>query len=188
MVRVNGHLRVDHVHDPFEPDDALLVDDEVRPLRRGHLPDLTGYAVGFDGLQLREVAEEGVGHPQRFREGELRPRAEGADRKDLRIQRLELLILDPPGLQVLASDGREIEDVELQDHVLLADEVTQPDLPARGARQLEVGGFVAHLHGGSHSRDGKDKRQGGQERHKTHSPNNPLPSVHRFLLFFDEQS
>ena len=134
MVGVNGHLRVDRVHDSLEPDDALLVDDEVRPLRRGHLPDLTGYAVGPDGLQLREVAEEGVGQPHRFREGELRPWAEGADREDLRIQRLELLILDPPGLQVLASDGREIEDIEFEDHTLLADEVTQPDLPARSAR------------------------------------------------------
>lgn len=163
MVGVNGHLRADRVHDPLEPDDALLVDDEVRPLRRGHLPDLTGYAVGFDGLQLREVAEEGVGHPQRFREGELRPWAEGADREDLRIQRLELLILDPPGLQVLASDGREIEDVELQDHILLADEVTQPDLPAHGARQLEVGRLLPYLHASGYPGEEEHQQAGHQK-------------------------
>ncbi len=94
------------------------------------------------------------------------PWAEGADREDLRIQCLELLILDPPGLQVLASDGREVEDIEFEDHMLLAREFPQPDLPARGARQLEVGGFVAYLHRSTYAREGEGYREEHQESHQ----------------------
>jgi len=58
----------------------------------------------------------------------------------------ELLMVVPPGRQVRNSCRTPIGMVELKQHQLLPPKIAEPDLPARGSRELEIRRPVTHLH------------------------------------------
>jgi len=81
------------------------------------------------------------------------------DTQHLDPQGEELLMVVPPGRQVGNSGRAPIGMVELEQHELLASEIAEPNLPARGGRELEIWRPVAHLHCRYLYRQGQQRRK-----------------------------
>ena len=75
--------------------DALLIDDKVRALRQLRLR--VEHAVGFDRLQVGEIAHQGKVELEKVGERLLRKDRVGADADNLRVDLLELRIVIPTG-------------------------------------------------------------------------------------------
>jgi hypothetical protein len=80
-----------------------------------------------------------------------------AEHLDAKLQ--ELLMVVPPGRQVRNSCRAPIGMVELEQHQLLPPEIAEPDLPARGGRELEIRRLIAHLHRPCPARQGQHRRK-----------------------------
>jgi len=127
--------------------DSFLVDEEIRTLGQPcKRPRLDEDSVLLDNLPLREVAQEREWELEEIGEGLLREGVVRADSNDLGIKSLELRVVVPTGRDFFRSGRREVQDVELEHHVLLAQELPQADWISLATWKGEVRGLVPHLH------------------------------------------
>jgi hypothetical protein len=68
-----------------------------------------------------------------------------ADGDDLDAERFELVELGLPGREIVGSDRREVGSIELDEHWLLAPELSETDRAAGRGGQTEVRRFLANL-------------------------------------------
>jgi|GEM_PF-7118574 len=135
-------------------DDALAIDHEGDAVGIAEDGDKDAVLAG-DGFWL--VAEYGKRDPEGFGEGFVLFAAIDADAEHLCPRGFELGDISLIRLQLARSAGRPGLDVEGQDDILLATEITESDSMSNLVRQNEVGSNVANLrrgfqHGAKHQR------------------------------------
>lgn len=140
LVRNQRLAAIDHF---FVTDDALLIDDKVRPLCQ--TAGRFEHSVSFDCFCVGIIADQREIQLQVIYECFLRKDRIRTDPDDLRIDLFEFVIVVPTGRQFLDSGCGEIENVELDQNVFDSVKAAQLELPSLSTRELEIGSFVADL-------------------------------------------